>query len=513
MDTLTGTQTLEGLHDETTQQRVLDRILEFASTPKSNARPEKPPSLSRAKAARADKPPKIQSAPYPGAARTLDRPYQNLSGRRHVPTLVDANRVPFLRIKKPQPPFLSRIIQATVKARNHRILKGEKLAKELSFAQDEEEWDRNLYELADLDSKNLLEPRWQHETKQAVDDNNQRRIGAIQRRADVSAEMYAIIEKEKALAQEEELRIRDEKRKAYKARRLARKRLGDFEIQKGLDSHSEKTVILDTPTMTEDVLNQDQQEVQPPYREDATDDKHTTAKEVLNEGQRELRLPYREEVTLRKPTTTEEVLNQAQQEVRPPYRGDGPLNKVTTTKEVMDQDRQENRSPSTDGEMRKRSVKFKALDKLKQLYKASLQPKTDEEIAKVGDARARRNEGESEMKAQKLERKQEATKRWRPEEAEDLDEALGFLKPPVDSVARRMAIDLQPEVLALPEEPRREWSKPREVDRRGDLKLKEPRREWSEPGEVDRSGDLKLDVLCQSLFQANFRVMERDGHY
>ena len=213
----------------------MDHIFELASRPTSNATLEEPPSSTQAQTIQADKAPKIYAAPYPGAARTLDRPYQNLSGRRHVPILVNANRVPILRIKKPQPPFLSRIIRDTVKTRNHRILRGERLANELPIAQDEDEWDHNLRKLAGLDSRNLLEPRWHHEIKRAIDDNNQLRVGAIQKRAEVSAELHAIVEKEKALAQEEKLRLRDEKRKAYKVRRLARKGLGDSEIQNGLD--------------------------------------------------------------------------------------------------------------------------------------------------------------------------------------------------------------------------------------------------------------------------------------
>ena len=304
----------------------MDHILGLASTLNSNARPEKPPTLIQAKTVRPDNAPKIQSAPYPGAARTLDRPYQNLSGRRHVPTLVNANRVPFLRIKKPQPRFLSRIIRNIVRTRNHRILAGNRLANELPFAQDEEEWDRILYEFADLEPKNLLEPRWQHEIKLAVDDNHQHQVAAIQKRADVSAKMHAIVEKEKVLAREENLRRRDEKHKAYKARRLARKGLGDSDTQQGLDSQMEKSAILDAPTMTEDGLKQDQQEDQqedqPPFQEEVTHDKATTAKEVFKEGQQEVRQSYGVEVTLKKLTTTEEALNQGQQEARPPFRGE-----------------------------------------------------------------------------------------------------------------------------------------------------------------------------------------------
>ena len=453
----------------------MDYIFELASIPKSNSRLEEPPSSTQAKTVRAVKAPKIQAAPYPGAARILDRPYQNLSGRRHVPVLVNAIRVPFLRVKKPQPPLLSRIIRNIVKTRNHRIMKGERLANELSFAQDEEVWDHILYELAGLDSRNLLEPRWQHEVKRAIDDNQQLRIRAIQRRADVSAKMHAIVEKEMALAQEQKLRIRDEKHKAYKARWLARKGPGDSEIQKGLDSQMEKTVILDAPTMTEAVLDQDQQEIRPPYKEEVTLKKLPRAKEVLNQGRQEA------------------------------YRGE--VNEQITTEEVLNQGRQEDRAPYTEEGMRKRSDKFKTLDELKQLYE-SIRPKTDEEITKIEDARARRKEEESERKAQKLKQKQEKTayleqrvneevegpthKQVGSEEAEGLNEALSLLEPPVDLVVRRMDPQLQPEVLPLLEEPRRELSARRRVDRRGDL---------------------NLDVLCQRLFETSFRGIQRSGQF
>ena len=454
----------------------MDYIFELASIPKSNARLEEPPSSTQAKTVRADKAPKIQAAPYPGAARILDRPYQNLSGRRHVPVLVNANKVPFLRIKKPQPPLLGRIIRNIVRTRNHRILKGERLANELSFAQDEEVWDHILYELGGLDSRNLLEPRWQHEVKRAIDDNQQLRIGAIQRRADVSAKMHAIVEKEMALAQERKLRIRTEKHKAYKARRLARKGPGDSEIQKGLDSQMEKTVILDAPTMTEAVLDQDQQEVRPPYRVEVTQDKPTTAKEVLNEDQQEVRPPFKEEVTLKKLTRAKEVLNQGRQEA---YRGE--VNEPITTEEVLNQGRQEDRPPYTEEGMRKRSDKFKTLDELKQLYE-SIRPKTDEEITKIEDARARRKEGESERKAQKLKQKQEKTAYLEQRVNEDVE-------GPTNKQVGSEEAECWNEALSF------------------------PRREWSARRRVDRRGDLELDVLCQRLFETSFRGIQRSSQF
>lgn len=42
------------------------------------------------------------------------RPYAKVSGPRHVPVLASANGVPFLRLTKPQPPALSRVLRQRI---------------------------------------------------------------------------------------------------------------------------------------------------------------------------------------------------------------------------------------------------------------------------------------------------------------------------------------------------------------------------------------------------------------
>ena len=180
--------------------------------------------------------PRVRATPYPGAARVLDRPFHNLSGRRHVPFLVNANRVAFLRINKPQPIILNRIIRNTVKTRNHRLVHYARLAKELPLAQEEDRWDRHLHKHTGLDLEDPSVRPWQHEVKRAFDENHKVQVEAIQKRADISAKLYAISEQEKVLADEEKRRIRDGKHKVRKARRLARKGLGESEIHNGADS-------------------------------------------------------------------------------------------------------------------------------------------------------------------------------------------------------------------------------------------------------------------------------------
>ena len=84
--------------------------------------------------------------PIPGATKTIDRPYSEIPGRRHVPKLVNANRVPFLRLKKPQPAFLSRIIRDTIKTRERRIALSNNLIPQVSVAKAEDTWDEILFQ-------------------------------------------------------------------------------------------------------------------------------------------------------------------------------------------------------------------------------------------------------------------------------------------------------------------------------------------------------------------------------
>src|ERR1700709_1700282 len=57
-------------------------------------------------------PPRL--SPYPGAPKVLDirpLPREKLTAKRRVPILTHASGVPFLRFKKPQSPFLSRVLR------------------------------------------------------------------------------------------------------------------------------------------------------------------------------------------------------------------------------------------------------------------------------------------------------------------------------------------------------------------------------------------------------------------
>jgi hypothetical protein len=184
-------------------------------------------------------------APYPGASKILDRPFLNLSGRRHIPVVVNANRVPMLRLKKPQSPLLSRIIRDQVNTREARILLSNKLDAEVPVARDEDTWDSVLSQSFGLHPDNG-EELWASEINRALHHLHEEQDAAIRKRKAIAERMHEIVEKERALAEEEKVAIRDEKHKARKARRLIRttgQSLSDPEQIAAMDTSAPEDII------------------------------------------------------------------------------------------------------------------------------------------------------------------------------------------------------------------------------------------------------------------------------
>ncbi|QGA17750.1 hypothetical protein EYB26_005426 [Talaromyces marneffei] len=79
---------------------------------------------------------------HPDAEPILSRPRHSVAGQRHIPILVTARGVPFLRIKKPQPQNLSRIIRHKLRFKDKLVERRDRLLIDTLFAKDEEDWDR-----------------------------------------------------------------------------------------------------------------------------------------------------------------------------------------------------------------------------------------------------------------------------------------------------------------------------------------------------------------------------------
>ncbi|KAL2828901.1 hypothetical protein BDW59DRAFT_39249 [Aspergillus cavernicola] len=78
---------------------------------------------------------------HPDTRPILSRPRPVVSGRRHVPVLVNARGVPFLRIKKPQPKNLSCALRTKLDRRWKMIERRDKMLSEVRLGKAEDYWD------------------------------------------------------------------------------------------------------------------------------------------------------------------------------------------------------------------------------------------------------------------------------------------------------------------------------------------------------------------------------------
>ncbi|OJD25719.1 hypothetical protein ACJ73_02909 [Blastomyces percursus] len=152
-----GYETLDLLHScaqanpesvgrlESIVQRALDlkvNIHKFRETQRTQYRPENRNTRALRKRAegRARRRPEALR-PHPDTEPILSRPRLQINGPRHVPVLATARGFPFLRIKKPQPPSLSRALRSKLDSRWKKILQRDKLEDDVYIAQQEDKWD------------------------------------------------------------------------------------------------------------------------------------------------------------------------------------------------------------------------------------------------------------------------------------------------------------------------------------------------------------------------------------
>ena len=216
-----------------------------------------------------------------------------------------------------------------------------------------------------MDCGDLQERPWELEVEQALQENLKLQRLAIERRVDMAAKMYAIVEKEKVLAEVERLKIRDEKHKATKARRLARRGWTESEIQEKLY----------------------------PHLRSRTDEETVRIKDA--------RVKRKEEGPERKIHKLKQI-----QEVAARWEQNSEAKK-STNKQLSSEKPEEARQENTGKELHKSGHKFKTLNEIMQIREASLRPKTDDEIVKIKEARVKRREERAERKARMLKRKQE----------------------------------------------------------------------------------------------------------
>ncbi|KAI9884381.1 MAG: hypothetical protein M1823_003835 [Watsoniomyces obsoletus] len=165
---------------------------------------------------RRSKPERRKLSPWPGATPVLARPYRNISGRRHIPRLASANGIPFLRIKKPQSPFLSLIIRTKLKKRQRRMDTLEELQGAKVEAELEDQWEGMMAQLkvASLGSSKSIrrvghrwtptEPGYVAPIESGIAANVLQHKKERKKNQLMATKMMEIIDKETELAQREE---------------------------------------------------------------------------------------------------------------------------------------------------------------------------------------------------------------------------------------------------------------------------------------------------------------------
>ncbi|EME50185.1 hypothetical protein DOTSEDRAFT_98045, partial [Dothistroma septosporum NZE10] len=139
-------------------------------------------------------------------------PLEKLSGKRHVPILFNANHIPVLRLKKPQPHSLSVYINARVMQRQKRHDLRHKLEEEVALAKREDIWDTIVFGFTgvdarksmDGDGKAVKDPLWMKEPKSALTAVQMLLDKEREKNRVVAEKMQAVVDREQAAFDREE---------------------------------------------------------------------------------------------------------------------------------------------------------------------------------------------------------------------------------------------------------------------------------------------------------------------
>lgn len=157
--------------------------------------------------------------PHPDAERVLDGlPLPPSEHHYHVPTLINANHIPFLRYKKPQSPFLSHMIREKTRERIKRVDKIQALEKAGSFAEDEDQWDRILWEV------NRVSPgdggvQWVSVVRVALSNVKNLHSRIARNRVQAAQRMFDIVQEQRKLSDKAKVERRNRRHQEYKARK------------------------------------------------------------------------------------------------------------------------------------------------------------------------------------------------------------------------------------------------------------------------------------------------------
>ncbi|KAI5303433.1 hypothetical protein KEM56_007547 [Ascosphaera pollenicola] len=145
--------------------------------------------------------------PHPDVQPITSRPRPEVPGVRRIPVFVNARGVPYLRIKKPQPPSLSRALRSYLDNRWARIERRERLEEEIALADTEDEWDDVVAAIAEDDGKmiDLDRPKdtWKLAAQESLHECHVQIRTKDQETARRAEEMFNVVLREKELKRKE----------------------------------------------------------------------------------------------------------------------------------------------------------------------------------------------------------------------------------------------------------------------------------------------------------------------
>ncbi|KAI9834575.1 MAG: hypothetical protein M1819_002951 [Sarea resinae] len=237
-------------NDAESRSRVLNLLDQIAPSCRLQKKTRSPP-LPAAADTRKPPQPFRRPAPWPGATPVLSRPHLELSGRRHVPKLVNANGFPFLRFKKPQSPYLSRVLRDKI---FHRVKIFDRMyAFEgmILQAEREDQWDnivRDMHGVSAGPTTTIIgrrgarggagertgrigrglddEPSWTAELREGHKDCKSQLHRHTVEASQLAAKMQAIVDREGELAAQERIERKMAKNQARKDRKAREREEG-----------------------------------------------------------------------------------------------------------------------------------------------------------------------------------------------------------------------------------------------------------------------------------------------
>jgi hypothetical protein len=149
-------------------------------------------------------------------------PRPNVEGIRKAPFFVSASQLPFVRWKKPQPPYVSRVIRDLQKQRQHRHDRRYALMDYfIPLAKNEDEWDERMLSLMKQqeNDKEKTDGTWLAPMLAQLDDVSESIMEMNKKSSELAKRMLDVVNQEKQLVETEKV----ERRRAAWERRQAMK--------------------------------------------------------------------------------------------------------------------------------------------------------------------------------------------------------------------------------------------------------------------------------------------------